>query len=98
MTLLCKNECGTPIKFDNNRIGPKGRKIPLNKDDGTPHQCLKRPSLTIPCRHCSQPITFDEKIKANSGKMIPLNLDRFNHNCPKSPYNLSKRDADNKDS
>ena len=97
MTLSCNNGCGTPIKFDNKRIGPKGKKIPLNEDDGKPHRCPKRPASTIPCRHCSQLISFDENVKANSGKMIPLNPDKSYHNCPKSPFNLLKMHvSDNK--
>ena len=89
MVLLCRYGCQTAIKFDNNRIGPNGRKIPLNTD-GSPHQCPKRLPLTIACKHCGQQITFDDKIKADSGKMIPLNPDGTYHNCAKAPFNMSK--------
>ena len=97
MTLSCNNGCGTPIKFDNKRIGPKGKKIPLN-EDRTPHRCPKRPSSLIQCRYCSQPIRFDENVKAESGKMIPLNPDASYHDCPQSPFNLSKNTNNNNDS
>jgi hypothetical protein len=92
MILLCKYGCQTAIKFDNNRTGPKGRKIPLNKD-GTPHDCPKRTSSyerTIICNYCNEQITFDDNIKSKSGKKIPLNTDKTYHNCPKNPFNLSK--------
>ena len=101
MTSLCRNGCQTLIKFDNSRISPNGKKIPLNLDD-TIHDCPKRPSSynkgTITCKYCIQPITFDDNIKSKSGKKIPLNLEGSNHNCPKSPFNLLQRDAnDNSD-
>jgi hypothetical protein len=101
MTLYCKYGCQTPIKFDNSRIGSNGKKIPLNLDDDTIHDCPKRLSLsnkgTLTCKYCTQPITFDNNIKAKSGKMIPLNPDKSYHNCAKSPYSLSKRHVlDNK--
>jgi hypothetical protein len=90
--ILCKYECGAPIKFDVNRVSPKGKKIPLNLDD-TPHDCPKRPYNrgTKPCNYCGRQITFNDNITAESGKRIPLNPDTSYHDCPKNPFNQAKR-------
>ncbi len=100
MTSLCRNGCQTLIKFDNSRISPNGKKIPLNLDD-TIHDCPKRPSSyykgTITCKYCTQPITFDDNIKSKNGKKIPLNLEGSNHNCPNSPFNLASSTSNNKE-
>jgi DNA-directed RNA polymerase subunit RPC12/RpoP len=70
--------------------------------DGTPHDCTsKRKSYndkrTIRCTYCNQQIIFDDNRKSNSGKKVPLNPNGSNHNCSKSPFNLSKNHVlDNK--
>jgi hypothetical protein len=103
----CRYCCGTPIKFDDNRVSASGLKIPLNLD-GTPHDCANRPFNkrkqpvvqtpkpsrkwdVKPCKYCYQPITFDDSVRAPSGKKIPLNADGSHHECPNSPYNVARR-------
>jgi hypothetical protein len=36
-------KCGDEIYFDDNHISKNGKKVPLSKKDGKPHQCPNRP-------------------------------------------------------
>jgi hypothetical protein len=71
-------------------------------EDGKPHRCPKRPSssttTTIRCKYCTQQIAFDDDRKSSRGKNIPLSPDGTDHDCPKSPFNLSKNMNNNNDS
>jgi hypothetical protein len=90
--ILCMFGCGTPLKFDVNRVSRNGKKIPLNLD-GTPHDCAYRPynNGRRSCYYCSGLITFSDTIIAESGKRIPLNPDNSLHDCQKNPFNQAKR-------
>lgn len=36
-------DCGDEIYFDDNHLSKNGKKVPLGKEDGKPHQCPNRP-------------------------------------------------------
>jgi hypothetical protein len=40
-SVVCRN-CGEEIYFDDNHLSKNGRKVPLSKKDGKPHQCPNR--------------------------------------------------------
>ena len=104
--LYCRYGCGTPIKFDDNQVSPRGLRIPLNLD-GTRHDCAYRPynrsrlqlQISKPekkwqiksCKYCNQSITFDNDVRAPSGKRIPLNPNGSHHECPYNQYNMARR-------
>jgi hypothetical protein len=85
----CKNGCGAGIYFNKVRSNPD-KWLPYDSKTGTFHQCIKRPSK-YSCKYCNDTITFNESRRSSTGKVIPLNLhDLSPHNCPNSPFNLSK--------
>ena len=43
------------------------------------------------CYFCGQEIFLDSTVRSENGKRIPHNVDGTKHDCPKSPYNIKKR-------
>ncbi|MGB7955585.1 MAG: hypothetical protein WCF23_16540 [Candidatus Nitrosopolaris sp.] len=56
--------CDEPLKFHEHHISDSGKKIPLDRDTGEPHNCPERPSsnYTIECKYCDEEIYFDEGV------------------------------------
>lgn len=76
---LCRNGCGTKIRFDKNKVSESKKIIPLDPD-GTPHICSKAPK--IPCRFCAKEISFE---RTPSDKWIAHDPDGSFHACPRWP-------------
>lgn len=89
----CK-DCDEELYLDYNVTSPSGKRIPLEMDSQSPHNCSMREQFVYEsppflCEACGQSLYVTDRALSKYGKRIPLNLANDQpHYCPNRKHSF----------